>query len=707
MNPNHPTPARIKISFSQAINLLVPYVKKRIGQQLKSVALIILYLLVFQTVVLRLSLAHASTIALGLGMVVVGLTFFIEGLFLGMMPLGETLGVKLPRKAGVPFILVFAFILGVGATLAEPSIGVLRAAGNSIKPWEAPLLFLMLNKYSSWLVIAVGVGVGIAVMCGMLRFLYNWSLKPLILFPVLFLLGLSLWAAFDPNMRAITGIAWDCGGITTGPVTVPLVLALGIGICRVAGSGSSGIAGLGVVTLASLYPIITVMLLGLPLLPSVPQPMSETAFAAHENRGTCAALFESEERMIGYMLKNGTPAGRAALFGNDTTKLSVYLRSLVNDGDLRAHVLGNGWDVAQVEKLSREIGALQAANGTAETLIARMQGRAKAETEENGWLVTAVLSNIKLAVRAIVPLCLFLFLVLYLLRERPGRTDEIVMGILFALFGLGLFNVGMELGLAKIGRQVGNYLPSTFKAVEVTGKTTVITNFDTAFVAMAIGPDGARTGFFNARFGNRYVQVPYSPDRYDPRSREYVYTPQKGPLTGRESDFWGYFVLFLFALVMGYGVTLAEPALTTLGIKVEELTVGIFRRGLLVQSAALGVAIGMAFGLVKILWDIPVIYLLIPPYLIALVLTLFEREEFANIAWDSAGVTTGPVTVPLVLAMGLGIGSQLRVVEGFGILALASVWPIVSVLSVGMIKTWQRKAAVKMMSARQGEEDRP
>ena len=95
----------------------------------------------------------------------------------------------------------------------------------------------------------------------------------------------------------------------------------------------------------------------------------------------------------------------------------------------------------------------------------------------------------------------------------------------------------------------------------------------------------------------------------------------------------------------------------------------------------------MVFGLVKVLWNIPVIYLLVPPYLAALVLTFLVKEEFANIAWDSGGVTTGPVTVPLVLAMGLGIGSQLHLTEGFGILALASVWPVVACSLRGYDKT--------------------
>ena len=66
-------------------------------------------------------------------------------------------------------------------------------------------------------------------------------------------------------------------------------------------------------------------------------------------------------------------------------------------------------------------------------------------------------------------------------------------------------------------------------------------------------------------------------------------------------------------------------------------------------------------------------------------LTVFSTEEFVNVAWDSAGVTTGPVTVPLVLAMGLGLGNAVSAVEGFGILSLASICPIVAVLSMGLV----------------------
>ena len=113
------------------------------------------------------------------------------------------------------------------------------------------------------------------------------------------------------------------------------------------------------------------------------------------------------------------------------------------------------------------------------------------------------------------------------------------------------------------------------------------------------------------------------------------------------------------------------------------------------QAVAVGVGIGLLIGVAKIIWNIPLIWLLAPPYFILLFITRISSEEFVNIGWDSAGVTTGPITVPLVLAMGLGISGQMQVVEGFGLLAMASVMPILCVLSVGLFVTSKRKKALK------------
>jgi len=151
-----------------------------------------------------------------------------------------------------------------------------------------------------------------------------------------------------------------------------------------------------------------------------------------------------------------------------------------------------------------------------------------------------------------------------------------------------------------------------------------------------------------------------------------------------------------FAWILGFGATLAEPALNALGITTERLTNGVFRKKTLINAVSIGVGCGIAIGLAKLIFDLPLAWLLLPGYLLALVLTFFSSEEFVNVAWDSAGVTTGPITVPLVLAMGLGFGNATHAIEGFGILCMASIGPIITVMITGL---WSRHKARKQILA--------
>ena len=687
---------KIKITFRQAIRMLLPYAKNRVMEQVKSVSLIIIYLILFQTIVLQMGIVEASVIAVGLSLVVVGLTFFMEGLMLGLMPLGEVIGIKLPQKSKLPVILVFAFILGMGATFAEPAIGVLKAAGSSVKPWQAPLLFLLLNKYSSYLVYAVGVGVGIAVIFGMLRFLYTWSLKPFIYVLISGLVGFTIWGYLDPNMKALTGLAWDCGAVTTGPVTVPLILALGIGICRIAGSASEGAAGLGMVTLASLFPVITVLTLGTVFLGNVSKPMEEKAFFSPDNKSKAASLFLSKEDMIGYAFKNASLESQIALFSGDKNEMLTYLNNLKQDKMRRSAVFGPepdaikcwaaqyGSEEQQMTVFNNDKDAIK----EAAIYYARFSPSLK--------VLEILKRNGSAAAQAIIPLTLFLILVfIAILREKLPHADEIILGIVFAVFGMFLFNIGIELGLGKLGSQIGSKLPSSFTSIEMKEQIRNITNFEKGVVQTATTSEGDLKEFFYLKTGSKYEKVPYYKKGHDEEKAIYTYTPTKGPLYGSERGIMGLLVVLMFAFIMGYGATLAEPALNALGLTVEEITVGVFRKTVLMQAVALGVATGIVLGVVKILWCIPLIYLLAPPYILLLFLTKLSTEEYVNIGWDSAGVTTGPVTVPLVLAMGLGLGGQIGVIEGFGILSMASVCPILSVLSVGLIVTRRQKAALQ------------
>lgn len=153
-------------------------------------------------------------------------------------------------------------------------------------------------------------------------------------------------------------------------------------------------------------------------------------------------------------------------------------------------------------------------------------------------------------------------------------------------------------------------------------------------------------------------------------------------------------ILIFFALLLGYGATIAEPALAAMGIEVEQVTSGACRRTWLIHTVGVGVAIGVTTGLVMTVLEWPLWHFILPVYGLLAVLGYMGSDRFNNIAWDSAGVTTGPITVPLVLALGLGLASA-PLYQAFGILALASAGPILTVSIMGaLIERAQSKGGV-------------
>lgn len=525
------------VNRGDAWQLFKPYVGNRLGAQLKAVVPLAIYLALFQWLFLQQPIVESGLIVAGLLAVIVGLMLFMEGLRLGLMPFGEIIGHRLPQKATLSVVLTVAFLLGIGVTFAEPAIGALQAVGQQVDPQQAPMLYVLLNHYALPLVLVVGVGVGVAAVLGTLRFVYGWSLKPLIFLTLTPVLLLSVWVGLHPQLSSTLGLAWDCGAVTTGPVTVPLVLALGIGIAAATSRGDQSLSGFGIVTLASLFPILAVLLLSV------------------------------------YVLE---------FVGIEAILTQVQWQSLAQTTAAATQLTGFDWS-------------------------------------QSPW------NEMLMGVRAIVPLILFLFLVyVVFVREPLDQPKILLVGIGFAVVGMVIFNLGLTYGLSKLGAQAGGYLPGSFAAIDA---------------------------------------VPASP------------------------LYWvglGLALVVLFAFVLGLGATLAEPALNALGETVERLTNGAFQKRTLMLAVAVGVGIGIAVGVMKTLFDWSLIYLLLPGYGLALVLTLLSDEGYVNVAWDSAGVTTGPVTVPLVLAMGVGIGGAVNAVEGFGILAMASIGPIVTVMLTGL-----------------------
>jgi len=381
------------------------------------------------------------------------------------------------------------------------------------------------------------------------------------------------------------------------------------------------------------------------------------------------------------------------MFKGGPVEMKIFIATLAEDASLRKKVFGEDPDAfyrwAVNKGTLHQRLAIFGSKKSVIDAISRYAGHS-APPGVSG----LIRKNGLAAAQAIFPLTLFLVLVIWVvLRERLPRADEILFGIALAFAGLMLFSIGIEIGLTRLGNQVGSKLPALFKTISLTDQNRIIADFDRSVVQSAVSPEGCKQPFFYIFDQEKFKVVPYRESDYDEDTRSYAYVPHHGPLY--EVGFSWIIVLLLFAFLLGYGATLAEPDLNALGYTVEEMTVGTFKKTHLMQAVAIGVGIGISIGVSKIVWGIQLAWLLVPPYLLLLPITRLSSEEFVNIGWDSAGVTTGPVTVPLVLAIGLGIGNQVGVVEGFGILAMASVCPILSVLTMGLVVTRRQKAALQ------------
>lgn len=684
---------RIKIPFKNAASMLGGYAKDRIVEQIRLIAFIIIYLAAFQIVILRVPLSNALSIAGGIGLTVFGLAFFLEGLMLALMPLGERVGVKMPVKFGILFIAIFGVFLGFGATIAEPAISSLRTAGAGVTAWDTPMLYMLLERYTQALVYSIGAGVGIAVALGMFRFYYQLPIKPFIfiLYPVV--LALTVFMSYDDTLSSIIALAWDSGAVTTGAVTVPLVLAIGIGVSRAASKNKATSGGFGVIMLASVLPVFGVLILGLVLRSSSPEVTTETHFFSVENREEALKLFDDESDLLNHAFSRGSEVGRKSFFADD----ELYhdkLGEFANNPEVLKELIGSmSFDIWLSKRASESERKYIASVKTDPFNVVSGIPIAQVFKEES-----------KIALQAVIPLTLLLLLVLLLfLREKLRYKDEFFLGIAFTLVGMILLTSGIRLGLGPLGGQVGAQLPRAFSKEAKFIDSKMITPFDTTIVFSTIALDGTKKQFFNLTDDSGARVVEFIPENYDKENNIYEYVIKQAPLFRPNLTLLGILLVLIFAFGMGFGATMAEPALNALGIKVEELTVGAVKRSQIVYVVSLGVAIGLVLGVLKILYDVPLIWMILPGYAILMPLTYFSEGEFCSMAWDCGGVTTGPVTVPLVLAMGLSIGGELNVIDGFGILACASFSPVLTVLIFGLITRARQKRIVNVSTENDDE----
>ncbi|GAQ24955.1 DUF1538 domain-containing protein [Tepidanaerobacter syntrophicus] len=149
------------------------------------------------------------------------------------------------------------------------------------------------------------------------------------------------------------------------------------------------------------------------------------------------------------------------------------------------------------------------------------------------------------------------------------------------------------------------------------------------------------------------------------------------------------YLIAIFAFVVGYFATMVEPGLKALAMEVEEISTGAIPMNVLIKAVGIGFGVGMSLGIVKILNNIPTKTILFPVLLTAMVLGYFAPREFVDIAIDSASATTGPVNIPLNMAIALGLSKILEtsdpLLNGFGIIGLTSMGAVISVLVLGVL----------------------
>ncbi|MGF1640682.1 MAG: DUF1538 family protein [Rhodospirillales bacterium] len=245
-------------------------------------------------------------------------------------------------------------------------------------------------------------------------------------------------------------------------------------------------------------------------------------------------------------------------------------------------------------------------------------------------LAAATLATLAATVRDVAPIVVVLIVFqVFVLRRRPPNPRRILVGSLYVLLGLGLFLVGLEEALFPIGRTMATQLT----APRFTGAEAVA----------------------------------------DPQWTDYLW-------------------VYAFAFAVGFAATIAEPALIAVAMKARAVSGGAIGVLGLRLAVAFGVATGVALGTFRIVTGTPLPYYIMAGYLVVMVQTWRAPRAIVPLAYDSGGVSTSTVTVPVVTAIGLGLASSIpgrtALVDGFGLIAFACVFPIMSVLGYASLIAW-------------------
>ena len=247
-------------------------------------------------------------------------------------------------------------------------------------------------------------------------------------------------------------------------------------------------------------------------------------------------------------------------------------------------------------------------------------------------LVGTVLSTAQDVAPIVGILVFFQFAVL---RRRLPNAGRIVAGFGYVLIGLTLFLIGLEEALFPIGETMARQLTAAGAGVEAAAGAAESVRWD------------------------------------------------------------DYLLVYTFAAAIGFATTVAEPSLIAVALKAEEVSGGAVRAWGLRLAVAVGVAAGVALGCFRIVTGTPLPWYIVAAYVVVIVQTFRSSRTIVPLAYDSGGVTTSTVTVPVVAALGLGLAASVPgrspLIDGFGLIAFASVFPIISVLGYALAASWSSK----------------
>lgn len=245
----------------------------------------------------------------------------------------------------------------------------------------------------------------------------------------------------------------------------------------------------------------------------------------------------------------------------------------------------------------------------------------------------------------IIPIAAIIFGFQYLvIRKKVKRLPQVLMGFLLVLLGLSFFLLGLEQALFPMGGLMAEQLTS---------------------------------------------------ESFLPVLAE-----------GAQRHWSDYYWIYIFAFAIGASTTIAEPSLIAVSIKAGEISGGTINPLMLRIAVALGMAFGITLGTFRIVMGLPLQWFILGAYILVIIQTLRSPKSIIPLAFDSGGVTTSTITVPIIAALGLGLASAIPgrspVLDGFGMIALACLFPIITVMGYAQIAEWKEKRAARTKSTASG-----